>query len=450
MALIDKSGKRILWSGVFLFTSIFVAISCGHHKQQQQEEGEIVEDKIKAPMSKAEAVVYEDTMDKVKYLERQLTDIPSASYEQVEKFLGDVEKLVYLNNTAGMDPSAKKSCEELERRVNILKADAARASEQRLRTIRILVEENDDFLLENTTAYPVYLEKGDILYYNIELQKKGTVKLYNTDARQLLKTYAQKAKVSDSLIVANKGIYLLEVSPVGTQYASVDINYRMDGHHHPMKKVNSEEIEAKAGDFRVVSNKGVILRAAFDQPRKFTLSSQLKSTFTSAAKSIALVAVQIPAGATDLLYNLRISTSEQDKSSDGKFPDKMNLSYKKVRFLGLPLYESSKGSGLFSTLLDDNRPLREEDAYCNMYVFRNQSAAKQFQDGRKQASQLNYDVDYSSLGTQSCNGRIPAKGARTIYLAFENERVRYSNYIWVEVLTAVPTTEYHATKYTVE
>ena len=113
MALIDKSGKRILWSGVFLFTSIFVAISCGHHKQQQQEEGEIVEDKIKAPMSKAEAVVYEDTMDKVKYLERQLTDIPSASYEQVEKFLGDVEKLVYLNNTAGMDPSAKKSCEEL-------------------------------------------------------------------------------------------------------------------------------------------------------------------------------------------------------------------------------------------------------------------------------------------------------------------------------------------------
>ena len=85
-----------------------------------------------------------------------------------------------------------------------------------------------------------------------------------------------------------------------------------------------------------------------------------------------------------------------------------------------------------------------------MYVFRNQSAAKQFQDGRKQASQLNYDVDYSSLGTQSCNGRIPAKGARTIYLAFENERVRYSNYIWVEVLTAVPTTEYHTTKYSVE
>ena len=60
------------------------------------------------------------------------------------------------------------------------------------------------------------------------------------------------------------------------------------------------------------------MRPVFEQPRKFTLSSQLKSTFTTSAKSIAVVAVQIPAGATDVLYNLRISTSEQDKSADGK------------------------------------------------------------------------------------------------------------------------------------
>lgn len=252
--------------------------------------------------------------------------------------------------------------------------------------------------------------------------------------------------MADSLVVANKGIYLVEIVPGKTQYASIDIQFRM-GEYHPVKTVYSEEIACKAGDFRAVSNKGISMRPVFEQPRKFTLSSQLKSTFTTSAKSIAVVAVQIPAGATDVLYNLRISTSEQDKSADGQFPDKMNLSYKKVRFLGMPLYESSRGSGLFSTLLDDNRPIREEDAYCNMYVFRSQSAAKQFQDGTKQASQLQYDVDYSTLGTQSCNGRIPAKGARTIYLAFENERVRYSNYIWIEVLTATPITEYHTTKY---
>ena len=85
-----------------------------------------------------------------------------------------------------------------------------------------------------------------------------------------------------------------------------------------------------------------------------------------------------------------------------------------------------------------------------MYVFRNQAQAKQFQDGTKMASQLSYDVDYSTLGTQSCNGRIPAKGSKTIYLGFENERVRYANYLWVEAEVVVPNTVYYTTQYKVK
>ncbi len=422
------------------FTVILIglsALSCG------QQAG-------KKAMSDYEAYVYESSLSEVKELEGGLAGLSSAKMDEVQAYLQEVERLEYENDTIGMSAEGRVKCKALERRIATLKRDADAAASERLRTMLIQAEVNDDCLLEQTTAYPVYLEKGDILYYSIGLQKKGTVKIYNADARQLLKTFSQTVRVADSLVIANKGIYLVEVAPGGTQYASIDITYRMADHCHPFKTVNSEEIEARAGDFRVVSNKGVVLKPVFDQPRKFTLASNLKSTFSSAAKSRALVAVQIPSGATDVLYNLRISTSEQDKSSDGRFPEDMSLSYRKIRFLGLPLYESSRGSGLLSTLLDDNRPLREEDAYCNMYVFRSQSAAKQFQDGLKQASQLSYDVDYSTLGTQSCNGRIPAKGARTIYLAFENERIRYSNYIWVEVLTATPSTEYHTTKYSVE
>lgn len=416
---------------------MFLVLSCGQRSKTKD-------------MSEYEAGIYSETLGTVKALEERILSLSSASMQEVEQVLSELNDLRYENDTTGMSEAGKEACLKLQQRISILKRDAEVTASQRLKTMQIPVEVNDDCLLEKTTAYPVYLERGDILYYNIGLQKPGTVKLYNTDARALLKTYSQKTKVTDSLVIANKGIYLVEIVPGGTQYASVDITYRMADHAHLVQKVNSEEIESKAGDFRVVSNKGVVLKAAFDQPRKFTLSSQLKSTFTTAAKSKAVVAVQIPAGATEVLYNLRISTSEQDQYSDGKFPDNMNLSYKKVRFLGLPLYETSSGSGLFSSLLDDNRPKREEDAFCNMYVFRSQSAAKLFQDGSKMASELQYDVDYSTLGTQSCNGRIPTKGARTIYLAFENERVRFTNYIWVEVLTATPTTEYHTTKYTLE
>ena len=118
--------------------------------------------------------------------------------------------------------------------------------------------------------------------------------------------------------------------------------------------------------------------------------------------------------------------------------------------LGLPLYEKEKTRGVFMRLLDDNRPIRDEDAYCNMYVFRNANMAKQFQDGAKPASQLNYDVDFSTIGTQSCSGRIPTKGAKIIYLGFENERMRYVNYLWVEVVAVTQTTEYYTTKYSVQ
>ena len=186
----------------------------------------------------------------------------------------------------------------------------------------------------------------------------------------------------------------------------------------------------------------------FEEPRKFTLRSQLKAAFSGSA--IALVPVQVPAGATDILYSMRIATSEQDRSSDGNFHKDMSMKYNQIKFLGLPIYERNQGSGLLKTLLDDNRPLREEDAYCDMYLFRSQSEAKKFQDGTAAASTLKYDVDCSTVGTQSCNGRLPVNGASKLYLGFQNVRMRYTNYLWVEAVAVIPVTEYYRTKYTID
>jgi hypothetical protein len=41
-------------------------------------------------------------------------------------------------------------------------------------------------------------------------------------------------------------------------------------------------------------------------------------------------------------------------------------------------------------------------------------------------------------------------GAKTIYLGFENERMRYTNYLWVEVEAVVPETVYYTTKYSIK
>ena len=399
-------------------------------------------------MSEKSKILYEKAEKKMLDLEERVAQLnKETDSQEANSILRDARKLAYDFDSTGMNKPAIAQCKTLQQRIEAVKSMAIAKAEEVILSSNVSVCQITDVLLEKMKEYPIYLEKGDKLYYEIVLQSPIPVKLYNVDTKSVLRSY-NKATVKDSLVIGHSGIYLLEIVPKSAQYASIDISYyteNKDRIYNP-KTVKTETISCSKGDFRAYGVNGIKLIRLFEEPRKFTLRGQLKAAFSGSA--IALVAVQVPAGATDILYSMRIDTSESGRSSDGKFHDNLNASYKKVRFLGMPLYEKTYSSGLLNTLLDDNRPLRDEDAYCNMYVFRNQSLAKQFQDGTKMASELKYDVDYSTLGTQSCNGRIPTNGSKTIYLGFENARVRYTNYLWVEAEAVVPTTEYYTTKYT--
>lgn len=395
---------------------------------------------------------YNQVFERVTTLEQVFnqTDWNSISSSALVEIYNIGKELYYDYNPMDLKPEQVTACEALKERVNRLRSEISEKAEQQIANFKITPWFHDNLLFEKAETFPVYLKRGEKLRWNIAGEKPITVKICNADSRQVLKTYTGKSVVADSLNIANTAIYFVEVNPNGVQYIALDVNYKFNelsrlGNATP---VNKEEIECNKTDFGAKSIKGISLQKCFEEPRKFTLRGQFKAAFSGSAK--ALVAVQVPAGATDILYSLRIDTSEQDRSSDGEFHNGLVNSYKKIKMLGLPIYEKEKSRGILSSLLDDNRPLREEDAYCNMYVFRNQSQAKQFQDGTKSTSLLSYDVDYSTLGTQSCNGRIPTKGAKTIYLGFENERVRFTNYIWVEVEAVVPRTEYYTTKYSIQ
>lgn len=404
--------------------------------------------------TKATLDEYNQVFEKVLTLEKLISqaDFKSLSGDEITEMNKIGKELYYDYNPMDLTPEQVSMCEALKERVSKLRNDIITLTTNEIKNFKVTPWHYDEMLLEQSQAYPVYLQKGEKLRWNITAAKPITVKVCNADSRSVLKTYNGKSAVKDSLVVENSAIYFIDVNPQGTQYIGLDINYKVDdmsrlGNATPIKV---EQVECGKGDFGAKSVSGISMTKCFDEPRKFTLRGQFKAAFSGSAK--ALVAVQVPTGATDILYSMRIATSEQNKSSDGEFHENLATSYKKVKFLGLPLYEKEKNGNvnLFSKLLDDNRPLRDEDAYCNMYVFRNQAQAKQFQDGTKAASVLNYDVDYSTLGTQSCNGRIPVKGLKTIYLAFENERVRFTNYLWVEVEAVVPKTEYFTTKYSIE
>lgn len=397
---------------------------------------------------------YNQVFERVMTLEQTINQVDWAtlSGDKIAEIYNIGQELYYDYNPMDLTPEQSAACEALKERINKLRADIATRAEQQISNFKISPWVYEDQLFEKAETFPVYLQRGEKLRWKIAGEKPITVKVCNADSRKVLKTYSGRSTVNDSLTISNTAIYFIEVNPNSVQYIDLNINYKINemSRLRAATPVNKEDVECNKGDFGAKPIKGVSLQKCFEEPRKFTLRGQFKAAFSGSAK--ALVAVQVPTGTTDILYSMRIATSEQDKSSDGEFHENLATTYKKVKFLGLPLYEKEKNGdlNLFSKLLDDNRPLRDEDAYCNMYVFRNQAQAKQFQDGTKAASMLNYDVDYSTLGTQSCNGRIPVKGLKTIYLAFENERMRYTNYLWVEVEAVVPKTEYFTTKYSIE
>lgn len=399
--------------------------------------------------AKATIDTYNQTFERVQELEKLVAtaDFSVFSGDEIRQMYDLGTELYYDYNPMDLKPEQVVACEALKGRVNTLREEIVAKASKEIANFAIYPYVAEDKLMESITAFPVYLLKGETLKIDVSASKPVNVKISNVNSRTELKTIAAKTFVKEEVEIKNTAIYLVEINPNGTQYLDYKIYYNitsMDrlGNATP---ITTEQVECNKGDFGAKGVPGIDMRRCFEEPRKFTLRGQLKAAFSGSAK--ALVAVQVPAGATDILYSMRIATSESDRSGDGEFHENLGRTYKQIRFMGLPLYEKSYSSGLLNTLLDDNRPLREEDAYCNMYVFRNQAQAKQFQDGTKMASALSYDVDYSTLGTQSCNGRIPTKGAKTIYLAFENERVRYTNYIWVEVEAIVPNTVYYRTKY---
>ena len=370
------------------------------------------------------------------------------SAKQITSLYALNEQLVFDYDPATQDSASNAQCEALRRQIDDLHDSVSELIEAQTPNVFVSVHHKPQELLESTQNYPVYLERGDKLIYRIETEKPADVRIYNADSHQLLKSYTGKTLVRDSVNISFSAIYLVQVTPKTRQYTNIKIGYKTQDVSRlaGTKSVRVDSVEAQKGDFMAAPVRGIKMTNLFDEPRKFTLRGQLKAAFSGSYR--AIVALQVPAGATDVLYSLRISTNESNKSTDGDFYRDMETSYRRIKVLGLPIYESHRGSGLIATLLGENVPPREEDAYINMYVFYSAAQAKKFQDGTA-PSTLSYNVDYSTMGTQSCNGRIPSKGYKTIYLGFLNERMRYNNYVWLEALSAVPHTEYFKPVFTV-
>ncbi len=355
----------------------------------------------------------------------------------------EIEDLSYDFNGDNMSEENRKKCQALKDRINQLKANPDAVFNGMPSTSVGGVSQGTVINRQNVKVtglerFPCWLNRGDTATIIVDNSAPARVALYNYAQSMLVKRW--KGNVDSKYIATSSGIYVIEVN-AGDKSLRSSVSVTFHGKNgKPHRNIATRMADCKESDFLSAPTDVLVTQSIWDEPKRIGLRGNLKSIFSGKSRSI--ISVLVPKQCDALLYSMRISTNENTVESDGKFADRLATSYKSIRIFGVKVYERESGSDIINRLLLNTRPPREEDAYCNLYVFANRAQAKKFQDGKESSGNYQYDVDQSQVGTQSCNGRLYPKGKSVMYMGFENERMRYDNYIWLEVVALRHRTKY--------
>lgn len=413
---------------------LLLLCDCGKGRQTN-----VVEYKI----SEMEQLKYDNALKKLEDIcERSRVAAASGDEAAMSDILDEIHSLKYDFNGDNMGEDYRQKCQALKERIASLKQhpemlfqddnQSVAGTSSKLKNLKGTLINRRGLKLPTAKRFPYYMNKGEKLYLKLSSQGSMKANMYNIYRQKCIRKWTVSNLMQDSVTIAESGIYMLELVPVyGEVTANISMSYTGTGkgyHRHVQEKI----VKCGKGDFLASESDSIIISSVFKEPKSVGLRGNLKSMFSG--KSRALVPVAVPAGCEVLLYSLRISTNERTIPSDGKFAERLSVASLRVKLFGKNVFEKHTiGSGIINLLMGDTRPPREEDAFCNMYVFDNAMQAKRFQDNTASSDKYKYDVDQSQMGTQSCNGQLLHKGHKTIYLGFENERMRYDNYIWLEV-----------------
>ena len=436
-----KGLLQILYGGLLLC----ILLTCAGCGQGNKKDAEL--DKI----SELEQMKYDNISQKLDLL---CSKAQSAHTDlDLQAIYTELSQIEYDYNPNGMGERAQQKCQELKERLAVLQASPSSLlpSSQTAPTYTVASESTSfsgkglisrrHMKVDAVKRYPYYFKAQDQLRISLTPHGSALVSLFDINHQKRLKQWHVQGTLEEQVTIPSDGIYMIELRPDGGELiADIALSYEgVDNDKRP--RVSERTVSCKQGDFLAEATESVRVSPVFKEPKKVGLRGNLKSIFSG--KSRALISVPVPAGSDAILYSLRISTNEKTAPSDGKFADNLSLASKQIKLLGIKVYEKRTiSSSVIDRLLFNTRPAREEDAFCNMYILTDATQAKKFQDETASSGHYKYDVEQSQMGTQSCNGELKPKGRKTIYLGFENERMRYDNYIWLEVASLAHTKEY--------
>ncbi len=407
-------------------------------------------------MPEMEQLKYDNTMKRIDALAADAGEALACGNETaLENIKDEVAHLTYDFSDEKMNDEAKEKCQALKDRITELRDHPEKIINAANGSGKVKGEASKGHTLisnkymkvagSERIAYSLYA--GDKLTFKLDCpgsdgQGNATVSVYDIDRKKCMRQWTVYGAMTDTVSIANDGIYMMEITTACNE-TKINVGVTYTGMTQGNRRRAQEHMEdCKKGDFLARQMESVTARSVFNEPKKVGLRSNIKAYFSG--KSRVVIPVTLPTDCDAVLYSLRISTNEQTVGNDGRFATNVNTAASKIKLFGHEVYErQSISSSLINRLLFDTRPPRDEDAYCNMYVMTSAAEARKFQDSdAAEKKTYKYDVDQSQMGTQSCNGQMLPNGHKTIYIGFENERMRYDNYIWLELAALTHTTKY--------
>ena len=299
----------------------------------------------------------------------------------------------------------------------------------------------EDQLINEEFGFPFYACKGDTLYFTLLSSTIADYYIYNYDEQNLVASYSNTNKVGEYPNIAyiipieHSAIYVFQIVPKLSTYVSALIVKRTRSAKSAYTTPDVECVsysECKETDLFARRFESINTINLLEEPRKVTLRSVMKSTISG--KSNSLLSLPLPKGTTDVAYQLRLSRRDIKNNTDGQFFNNFQESYKQVKLLGIPVYQKTgqKTSLVREILNGIVSPPKEEDAYCDFYVYKGED---NFDSGI-------YDRDNSITQVQSSNGRIQTDGITKLYIKFDNVQVGHDIYVWVEAIATVPSFYY--------
>ena len=196
-----------------------------------------------------------------------------------------------------------------------------------------------------------------------------------------------------------------------------------------------------------IEGKRLKYEKVFNEPKKFVVSKSMSIS----GESKVYAPIELPKNTVEFIYTLRISGSADKLSKDGQLYNEVGSSYKKVKVLGLPLWESKGNSSSITREILNSIFKPTTDHYTlNVFFFRSSKELKKFVNysGSDYPSAFAYDINNSAISTESRLGLVKRPRSGFSYIGLQTNSTFTDTYAWLDVVALSEVNYYYRLKKT--